>query len=423
MLDLLFSYLNLLVLSIKYIVKYFTFRVPNPPGYISVRKNENNGEEIRFLQDKIPNNLLDYDYVIIKDEDNISFPVIIFRPINHYPICVIYCHGNYGDIGTSLLECYEIAMNINCLLINFEYPGYGICKDQPFSENETYNNLEKTYLLARQHLGFSPNQIIIYGFSLGTGIAFDLACKDKYPFAGLILQSPLLSVVRVIYNINETPYFDMFNNCDKAKLLKILTFFIHGNMDQSVPYIHGRILAKIIPQEYLYDFYTVDGAGHNNLFKFNKEVTYQKIRKFILLCTGYNEEIGSMKPNGLLKLGTHKSSETLINEKQSCITEKLRNSLTLNDNNKNKLVENQETVRICNSNVMDIKNLKQCYQSENIDNTTVNTNHNLDGENEAIKERNQILNSYINLYNELNNKVLFSTRNHFLPRSSLDNNI
>ena len=430
MLDLLISYINFLILSLKYIVKRFTFRVPVPPGYISVRKYVNFPEEIRFLRGKKPKlkyiklgfDSLDYNYKIIKDENEISFPITIFRPTNHYPICVIYCHGNSCDIGTSSLECYDIAMNINCLVINFEYPGYGICKNQPLSENETYNNLQKTYLFVRKNLGYTSNQIIIYGFSLGTSVAFDLACKKNFPFAGLILQSPLLSVMRVIYNIKKTKYFDMFNNCDKAKFLKTLTFFIHGNKDLTVPYIHGRILAKIIPQKYLYDFYTVDGAGHNNLFRLNKEVTYQKIKKFIQICTGYNKEIDSTKENGLLKQSTNESNNTDLNEKQPCNPEKQRNLLTLNDNNNNKLSDNQKLFKIWNSNKTNIKNEQVIYHNETTNNNMISTQQNFVGENETIKERNQIFDFYSNLYNQLNNKELYSTRNNYLSRSSLDNN-
>ena len=44
----------------------------------------------------------------------------------------------------------------------------------------------------------------LYGFSLGTGIMFELACKKEYPAAGLILQSPFLSIMRTLYNIKKT---------------------------------------------------------------------------------------------------------------------------------------------------------------------------------------------------------------------------
>jgi hypothetical protein len=94
--------------------------------------------------------------------------------------------------------------------------------------------------------------------------------------------------MRTLYNIKRTPFCDLFNSCDKAKNLCIKTLFIHGNQDHMVPYVHGRILAKLIPQKYFYKFLTVPNADHNNMFKVNKELIYKKIRQFIKDCTGYS---------------------------------------------------------------------------------------------------------------------------------------
>jgi hypothetical protein len=212
----------------------------------------------------------------------------MLKPTKPLPVCIIYSHGNSGDLGSCLIEYYDIAMNTNCVVVSFEYPGYGELKNQELRESNFYRNLKMTYFFVRKILGFKPNQIILYGFSLGTGIMLELACKKEYPSAGLILQSPFLSIMRTLYNIKRTPFCDLFNNCDKAKYLCIKTLFIHGNQDHMVPYIHGRILAKLIPQKYFYKFLTVPNADHNNMFKVNKELIYSTIREFIKDCTGYS---------------------------------------------------------------------------------------------------------------------------------------
>ena len=96
--------------------------------------------------------------------------------------------------------------------------------------------------------------------------------QKNYPVAGLILQSPFLSIVRTIYNIKKTYYFDLFNNCDKAKNLCTKTLFIHGIYDSIIPFIHGKILSKLIPKKYFYDFVKFEHGDHNNLLKLNKGV-------------------------------------------------------------------------------------------------------------------------------------------------------
>ena len=297
MLDLLISYVNFLILSISYIVKKFTFFPPNPPHYISIKTEKDDEENILFLihQKKgkgeyieIEFRRLDYRFIKIIDKNNNSLPLLVFYPAKPLPVCIIYSHGNSGDLGTCLIEYYDISLHTNCFVVSFEYPGYGECKNQEIKESNFYRNLKMTYFFVRKILGFKPSQIILYGFSLGTGIMLELACKKEYPAAGLILQSPFLSIMRTLYNINRTPFCDLFNSCDKAKNLCIKTFFIHGDRDSMVPYVHGRILAKLIPQKYFYKFLTVPNADHNNMFKVDKELIYSNIRQFIKDCTGHS---------------------------------------------------------------------------------------------------------------------------------------
>ena len=346
MLDLLISYVNFLILSISYIVKKFTFFPPDPPHYVSIKTEKEDEDDILFLihpkkQKKkyigIEFRHLDYRFIKIIDKNNNSLPLLMLKPTKPLPVCIIYSHGNSGDLGSCLIEYYDIAMNTNCVVVSFEYPGYGELKNQELRESNFYRNLKMTYFFVRIFLGYKPNQIILYGFSLGTGIMFELACKKEYPAAGLILQSPFLSIMRTLYNIKKTPFCDLFNSCDKAKNLCIKTFFIHGNKDGMVPYIHGRILAKLIPKKYFYKFLTVPNADHNNMFKENKELIYTKIRQFIKDCTGYycDFTIKDEKNGKDIKKDKENIRKPVINEinKHNKSEEIKRPSVNFNSNN------------------------------------------------------------------------------------------
>ena len=294
MLDLLISYMNLFIISLSYIIKRLTFQPPNPPGYVIHKNTKNNKEEIFFLvQSKKQNryekkqfNGINIEYINLFNKIKIKAELLLIKPHKHFPICIIYCHGNCGDIGYALYDCYLLAKNTNCIVLSFEFPSYGILKDLPFSEINTYKSIQIAYIYANKFLNINAKNIILYGFSLGTGIAFDLACKKKFPIGGLILQSPYLSIFRVVYDGKKSPFFDIFKNCDKAHKLKALTLFIHGNKDKIVPYVHGRILAKIIPSKYLYDFLTINGGDHLDLFVKDDETIFNKIKEFIgFLCS------------------------------------------------------------------------------------------------------------------------------------------
>ena len=339
MIDLLIAYLNFLILSIKYIVKVLAFRPPNPKGVRIIENkekkdgnsniNDNTNIEILFsipikkenenkqhnpsdldkdkniikkVSDKPPpenkqkiERKLEYKLATDKyssfqlvylecQETKTKIPAFIFRPKDYYQFncIIIYCHGNSGDIGTSFIECQILSRNLRCDVLSFEYPGYGLSNDfDNINERCSYLYVRRAYKYAKDQLGYSPQNIILYGFSLGTGIAFDLACDKKYPNGGVILQSPFLSIIRIFYNFNKTYYFDIFNSCDKAKYCESMIYIIHGNKDSIVPYIHGRILAKLIPEKNLYGFYTVPDANHNDLIKFAREQLYFNITNFI----------------------------------------------------------------------------------------------------------------------------------------------
>lgn len=297
MLDLLISYLNLIIISLNYIIKRLTFQPPDPPGYILHKKSKNkneiyfivqNGKEVKYEKPILKFGKI--EYIQLHKEKNINSDLLIIKPYNNLPICIIYSHGNCSDIGYCLYDCYSLAKNTNCVVLCYEYPNYGNLNHLQISENNSYKCIQIAYIYAKDILKFNSKNIFLYGFSLGTGISFDLACRKKFPIGGLILQSPFLSIFRILYDMKSTPFFDIFKNCDKAYKLKAKTLFIHGNKDDVVPYIHGRILSLLIPKKYFYNFYTINGGKHENLFSKDKENIFLRIREFISFCSGINIE-------------------------------------------------------------------------------------------------------------------------------------
>ena len=297
MLDLLISYVNLLILSIRFFVKKILFQPPNPKGYKIIENSNNSKNPIEIYIRK--RNFKNYHTIKKKVQIDIEFkkirnniPIFIFKPtLFLHRSCIIYCHGNSCDIGSTFNECCDLAKLTKCMVINFDYPGYGMNDNAEPDEENIYKTVRIIYEYVKEELNFDENSIIVYGFSLGTGVAFDLACNKNYKFAGLILQSPFLSIIRTMFNTKKTKYFDLFNNCDKAKYLNIKTLFIHGNQDKIVPYVHGRILSKLIPKNKLYDFQTINGAGHNDILTpKNLPSISGTIKEFIESCCAFQSK-------------------------------------------------------------------------------------------------------------------------------------
>ena len=445
MIDLLITYLNFLVLSIKFIVRVLAFRPPNPKGVRIIKKEENkdqnnidNGDnkgiEILFsvpvkkenennnnqtnnnninnannqnnvnntnnnttnkTQKNDPNQkrkleykpatnrFSEYELIYLESkETKIKIPAFIFRPkdFHQFNCIIIYCHGNSGDIGTSFLECQILSRNLHCDVLSFEYPGYGLSNDTDnTNEKRSYIYIRQVYKYAKEQLGYRPQNIIIYGFSLGTGIAFDLACDERYPNGGVILQSPFLSIIRIFYNFNKTYYFDIFNSCDKAKFCQSTIYIIHGDKDGIVPYIHGRILAKLIPKKHLYGFYTVPDANHNDLIKFARENLYINISNFIYDMMNKNQFL--FDDFNVKEKEEEKKEEEKEKDKESSLMDisSRKSDVKINTINKNDTKELNNKVDIDNINNDNISSKDKLNEENNI-----NTNINSKNSNKAV---------------------------------------
>ena len=424
MLDLFISYINFFIIAIDYIIKFLTFQPPTPPGYI-IEKTRNKKEIFFIIENEKHISYerkvfkdINIEYIYLNNDKLIKSEFLILKPKNNYPICIIYCHGNCGDLGYALYDSYQLAKYTNCLILCFEYPGYGTFKKTKITENNLYISIQKAYLYAKNKLHFSEKNIILYGFSLGTGIALDLACKKNFPVGGLILQSPYLSIMRIIYNIKKTFFLDIFPNCDKVKNIKTKTLFIHGTEDQVIPYIHGRILAKLIPEKYLYQFLTIRNGDHNNLLIDNKEkeIIFEKIKEFIADCSGCDIKINTDMSEANDKRNSFSNDEISYEVKSQNTLD--RSILTENKFNKRKFMVHNKKIK---------SDINFCYKEDSVvkfENNNSNNSEAMSIDNLFEKEKKGLKNTLEN--NKERNEKFFGNKklkdkinkeNNFLNKS------
>lgn len=113
-----------------------------------------------------------------------------------------------------------------------------------------------------------PEQVVLYGRSLGSGPSCYLAAKtarEGRSVGGVILQSPLLSAYRVAFNFRFTMVGDRFPNINYAPDIRCPVFIIHGTQDEVVPFWHGQDLFLALSQPWRAKPFWVEGAGHNNI--------------------------------------------------------------------------------------------------------------------------------------------------------------
>jgi fermentation-respiration switch protein FrsA (DUF1100 family) len=138
-------------------------------------------------------------------------------------------------------------MDVNFLIIAWR--GFSGNKGKP-SEKGLYEDGKSTIEFLK-NLGVNEKDIIIYGESLGTGIATEIAQNDK--FAGLILETPFTSMVAAAKNFY--PYIpvglllkDKYKNDKKIKNINIPLLVMHGEADQIVPFWMGKKIYEIANQ-------------------------------------------------------------------------------------------------------------------------------------------------------------------------------
>ncbi|XP_006108792.3 protein ABHD17C-like, partial [Myotis lucifugus] len=124
--------------------------------------------------------------------------------------------------------------------------------------------------------GVSPENIILYGQSIGTVPTVDLA--SRYECAAVILHSPLMSGLRVAFpDTRKTYCFDVFPSIDKISKVTSPVLVIHGTEDEVIDFSHGLAMYERCPRavEPLW----VEGAGHNDIELYAQYL--ERLKQFI----------------------------------------------------------------------------------------------------------------------------------------------
>ena len=179
---------------------------------------------------------------------------------------ILIFHGNAGDIGDRV-EKFKRFIDADHGLLFLEYRGYGGNPGKP-TEKGLYSDANAALnFLFKQHI-FS-DKIILYGESLGCGIAAKLSSENT--FAATILEAPYTSIA----DVAQRHYWFLpakWLVLDRYEILEIINniksplMVIHGEQDNVISIEFGKKVFEAAPEpkEALF----ISNAGHNNLFDF-----------------------------------------------------------------------------------------------------------------------------------------------------------
>jgi fermentation-respiration switch protein FrsA (DUF1100 family) len=202
-------------------------------------------------------------YIDVTPEERIHgwyFPTSSPDNVKKVPV-VLFCHGNAGNISHRL-ETAELILSLGADILLFDYRGYGKSDGSP-SENNVYADAEACYNWLMEQKGVRPQDIILFGRSLGGAVAIELARRIKC--GGLIVESSFTSVREM--GKKMFPIFPVkrllkckFNSIGKIRSVTCPVLVTHSPDDDLVPFEMGRQLfaAANEPKQ----FVTLRG-GHN----------------------------------------------------------------------------------------------------------------------------------------------------------------
>ena len=158
---------------------------------------------------------------------------------------IVFFHGNAGSLKNRTYKLNHFKdLNVNFLIIAWR--GFNGNMGKP-NEKGLYEDARSAIKWLNKK-GIKDKNIILYGESLGTAIAVEVAKNNSY--AGIILESPFTSMVNI--GKKYYPFFpvsfllkDKYESHKKIKKILIPVLIIHGKVDKIVPYAMGKKMFEL----------------------------------------------------------------------------------------------------------------------------------------------------------------------------------
>ena len=205
------------------------------------------------------------------------------------PVTLLFMHGtNYN--ASDMWATEERASlfggflrGLGCRFFLFDYRGYG-ASGGTATEQGTYLDAEAALAWLHNRLEVDPARIVLYGFSLGTGVAVELALRELS--LGLILRAPFTSVRDLVlerypklrWPLAIAPGLPLSRYDSSAKIphLRVPLLVMHGEADTDVPFWMGQRLCDLAPEPKT--FVSFPGASHQD---FPLEIMAPAVRSFV----------------------------------------------------------------------------------------------------------------------------------------------
>ena len=205
---------------------------------------------------------------------NADLDVFFYPPQPGKPV-ILYSHGNAETLASIQPLCREFIRQGYGVLA-YDYAGYGFSGGRA-SEKQVYCDVQSVYRFLTVTKSVLPADIIVMGFSVGSGASCFIAEKNP-GIKALVLIAPFASAIEVMLPFPLPG--NRFNNAQRLKNCIVPVLIMHGTADRVIPIRNSWILYRnsAAGQKKLI---TVENAGHNDIFDFMGHGFYKKLQDFI----------------------------------------------------------------------------------------------------------------------------------------------
>lgn len=185
------------------------------------------------------------------------------------PTLVMF-HGNGEDLVDEARTVTAFA-DLGVGVLSVEYPGYGLAGDQRTTEASIYAAAE-TAIAHLDRLGVDRAHRVLVGFSLGTGVATEMARRGLASRVALL--APYTSIPDMVGRFvpivpTSLLVTDAFDSLAKAPAIDVPALVVHGDSDRLIRVAMGERIASALPRS---TFHVVRGGHHNDLYEVDSDL-------------------------------------------------------------------------------------------------------------------------------------------------------
>lgn len=207
----------------------------------------------------------DMNFISVQTADGLTLQGLYKPPANEDKPVILMFHGNAGSTGIRAFKARPF-LNFGYGFLLAEYRAYG-GNGGTISEEGLYNDA-RAYIKWLGENGVLPGRVVLYGESLGTGVAVQMAVE--YPgVRAVMLEAPYTALWKVaqrhMFMLPSCILMkDRFESIKKIKNVTAPLLIINGSLDNIVPPAMGQSLYEAANEPKTIQVYPF--AGHNDLY-------------------------------------------------------------------------------------------------------------------------------------------------------------